>query len=143
MNTSSSAIADALVTMLGSASVLGTNTVSKSGYELLESAASSATVIKWRNFTSRPSNFGGNSYSDTWEFEIKTFIRDYGDPHLALNRVWSATDKVITCLKSDYTIQGTCDDVVRITGNYDPESLLVVGGATWLPFSIYLTAEGL
>ena len=95
-------------------------------------------MVKWRSLDSIPSSFGGNNYTDVWTFEIKCLIRDTGDPYLATNRVWSATDKILSCFQSDYTIQGTCDCISKMTGNHDPEQLLSVNGVTWLPFSIYV-----
>lgn len=134
---SASAIADALVTMLNAASVVGIGTTKKTTYELLETTASAAAIVKWRSFNSNPSSFGSPcDRTNTWNFEIKCFIRDLNDPGSATTKIWTLTDKILNCIASDNTIQGTCDMVNRISGDHDPEALFNINGATWLTFTI-------
>ena len=139
MGSSCSAIADAIVSMLASSSVLGSGAVSKAGYELLESAASAAAMVKFRGFYMQPSNFG-IAFSERWDFEIRCFVRYYGDPQFATNRTWTVTNNVVNCLKSDPTLQNTVDTVNSIEGNTNPEETLTIGGATWLPVTMRLSA---
>jgi len=134
---SASAIADALVTMLNASSAIGIGTTKKTTYELLETTASAAAIVKWRSFNSNPSSFGAPcGRRNTWNFEIKCFIRDTNDPGSATTKVWILTDKILNCIADDNTLLGTCDMVNRVYGEYDPETLFNVNGATWITFSI-------
>jgi len=134
---SASAIADGLVTMLSAASVFGSGNVAKNSYQILETSTGSCAVVQWTRLISNPMTFGDpRSRQRTWNFQIRCFVRDTGDPNAVLNRVWSATDGIIACLESDDTIQNTAQSLNSISGTRDPESAFTVGGATWLPFDI-------
>ena len=107
---------------------------------MLETSTGSCAVVQWIRLVSMPSSFGmPRDRQRTWNFQIRCFVRDTGDPNAVLNRVWSATDGILACLDSDDTIQGTADAINSISGARDPESAFTVGGATWLPFD--MTAE--
>ena len=137
---SGSAIADALVTMLSAASVLGSGNVSKSSYQVLESAATHSAVVQWTGIRTEQNAFGGQ-HRRIWDMDMHVFIRDTNDPVAAINRVWSLTDKIIACLDADPTLLNTCTDTGMLSANRDPEQAYVVGGATWLPFHMNLEVQ--
>jgi hypothetical protein len=134
---SASSIADALVTMLSATSAFGACMVSKNSYQILESAAGSCAVVQWTNLSSRRTTHGGagGNRNRWWDFQIRCFIRDTGQPTAVLNRVWTATDLVLGTLEADETILGTADELGDVNGSRDPETVFTVGGATWLPIT--------
>ena len=135
---SASAIADGLVTMLSAASVFGPGMVSKNSYQILETASGSCAVVQWTGLASHRTSMGGAGANRNrlWDFQIRCFIRDTGQPTAVMNRVWSATDLVLSTLESDESINGTAEELEDVTGTRDPETVFTVGGATWLPFTM-------
>ena len=131
---SASAIADGFVTMIGSASLLGAHAVRKDSYEVLETSASACCVIQLTGATSESTTFS-NTYSpeQSWGFSLDVFVRDTGNSQAAMNKVWAVTDNIMNTIEADSTIQGTADSVRSISYSRDPERLLNVGGAIWLP----------
>jgi len=139
---SASAIADGFLANIGAASVLGPTNVSKNTYQVLESAASAACVVRWQNFTSRPVQFGDFDAEDTWTFQLRLYLRDTGDAVALLNRTWTVPQKIIDSLRSDNTIQGTCIKINSIDAN-QPDDMVEAGGHTWLiiPIGCTLVAD--
>jgi len=135
---SASAIADGLVTMLSAASVFGPGMVSKNSYQILETTSGSCAVVQWSGLTSRRTSMGGAGANRNrwWNFQIRCFIRDTNQPTAVMNRVWSATDLVLSTLESDESINGTAEELEEVIGIRDPETAFTVGGATWLPFTM-------
>ena len=131
---SASAIADGLVTLLGSASVFGVGRVRKNSYEVLETSASSCCVIQWIGLNSDHTTFG-NPYSPerTWDMKLDVYVRDTGNSQATMDRVWTVTDMTINALDSDPTIQGTVDMIRTIRARRDPNQFAEIGGAVWLP----------
>ena len=129
--TSASAIADGFLANIGAASVLGPTNVSKNTYQILESAASAACVVRWQNFTARPEQFGPLDTRDTWQFQLRLYLRDTGDAVALLNRTWTVPQKIIDSLRSDSTVQGTCIQITSIEAT-QPDDLIEAGGHTWL-----------
>lgn len=124
--------------MLSAASVFGSGMVSKNSYQVLESAAGSCAVVQWVGLRSMRTTWGNGPErrNRVWGFQIRCFIRDTGQAPAVINRVWTATDLVVGTLEADDTILGTADELEDINGSRDPETVLTVGGATWLPFTI-------
>ena len=141
MNSSPSAIADALVTMFSAASMFGSGNVAKNSYKILETSTGSCLTVQWTRFTSTPMTFGvPMSGRETWSFSLKCWVRDTGNPFAAVDRVWQATNNIVACLAADDTLLGTVDFVSGINAARDPEMSISVGGATWLPFEFTLDA---
>jgi hypothetical protein len=143
MLTSSSMIADALITMFSAASQFGTGNVSKNSYQVLETSTGSCMMVQWTSYADKPSTmgtFGQTSKQRTWNMNLKCYIRDTGDPVAVLNRVWTATDNILACLNADETLQGTVDEVTQVEGSHDPETAFTVGGATWLTIDFNVAA---
>jgi hypothetical protein len=139
---SASAIADGFVTMLSATSVMGAGMVSKNSYQVLETSTGSCAVVQWTNMRSGPSVFGANYQSRRmWTFLIYAFIRDTGQAEAVRNRLWTATDTILTAVENDPTVQGTAFAVRGVTGNYQPEQFVQAGGATWLPASFSVDVE--
>jgi hypothetical protein len=134
---SASAIADGLVTLLSAASVFGSANVTKDSYQVLESSACACAVVQWSGFSSGRMTHGGagGDRRRVWSFQVRCFIRDTGQPEALLRRTWIATDKFVSAIESDPTIQDTADDLGDITGYHDPERVYSVGGATWAPIT--------
>ena len=128
-----SAIAGGLVTLLGAASAFGSQYVSSSSYQVLESSTGSALVVQWTGLRSEPMTHGDDRRR-LWNFQLRCFIRDTGQAESVLGRVWAATDVIINALESDPTIQGTATEVQGISARRDPETAMTVGGATWHAF---------
>jgi len=141
MNTSSSAIADAIVTMFSAASQFGSGNVAKNSYKILETSTGSCLTVQWVRYNSTPLTFGvPMTGRKRWSFSLKCWIRDTGNPTAAVERVWKATDNVVDCLMADDTLQGTVDFLNNINAFRDPELAITVGGATWLPFEFTFDA---
>ena len=137
---SGSAIADGFKTLLSATSVLGSGNVSINSYQVLESSACACAVIQWTRLASTPVAFGSPRARDRlWDFQIRAFIRDTGDPLTALNRVWTATNTIMTAIEDDDTVQGTCEVLNNIVAIRDPETAMTFGGHTWLPITITAT----
>lgn len=141
MNTSSSAIADALVTMFSAASLFGPGNVAKNSYKILETSTGSCLTVQWVRYNSTPLTFGTPmSGRKTWSFSLKCWVRDTGNPTAAVERVWKATDNIVSCLAADDTLQDTVDLIGSINAFRDPELAITIGGATWLPFEFTFDA---
>jgi len=131
---SASAVADGFVTLLGAASCLGSgntlvDSVSKDSYKVLETSASAACVVGWTNFSSEPSR---GTREQRWNFQLRLFIRDLGNPQQTLQRSFSVPQLVISTLHSDITVQGTAVEIQSIAATNTPGDLLEVGGQYWL-----------
>lgn len=132
MTASTSAIADTLVTMFSAASQFGPGNASKDSYQALETSTGSCMLVKWTRYQGQPMTFGSNQPRQTWNFNLKCYLRDTGDPSVVLGKVWTATDNIINCLADDATLLGVVDDVINVSATHDPETAYTVGGATWL-----------
>ncbi len=132
---SSSAIADALITMLSAASVFGTNMVTKNDYSVLEKAAGSCATITWTNLKSVAVAFG-NDRERSLTMRVDVFVRDTSNPIEVLNNVYTAGDVAVTCLEADDTLQGTVNMVDAIQATRNPDRFVQAGGVTWLPVEI-------
>ena len=131
-----SAIADGLVTLLSAASMFGSTGVSKDSYQVVETSTCSA-VVRFVGLHSEAVGFGRPpDRQRTWQFNIKCYVRDLGDPQSTINRVWLCADKVVSCLESDDTIQGTADRVDNIDVTHNPERAETTGGGTWLTLEV-------
>lgn len=130
---SASAIADGIVTLLSAASAFG-QSVSKNSYQILESSGS-AVIVQWSRINLLPNSLGGSEDARVWDFSLRCFIRESGDLPGNLEKTWLATDKVINCIESDPTLQGTVNDTRSISARHEIESSYNIGGATWTVLS--------
>jgi hypothetical protein len=133
----STQIADALITMLASASVLGVGMVKKNDFSILETSASSCAVISWSGLNSTAISFG-NDRERKLTMKVGIFVREVSNPTETLDNVYLASESVVACLESDDTLQGTVSmvDVIRATRNEN--DFLDVGGVTWLPVEVLI-----
>ena len=132
---SGSAIADALVTMLGAASAFGSTAVGKD-YKVLESSSGSCCVVTWRRFTSVESTYGGATHDRQWTHTIQGFIKDQGDAVSLLGRVITFSDTILNVIEKDGTLQGTVNEVVRVDAARDLNAAVQAGGAFWVPIFV-------
>lgn len=138
--TSASAIKDGFITGLAAASVVGPEQVS-TNYAVMESTAACCCVVSLTGYENGAMTFG-NSREETWTFYLQGYLKDTGNPIALKNNVFAFTDKIISHLKSDDTVQGTAKGLGRVLVSHDPEVAFVVGGVTWLPveFSVEVVA---
>ncbi len=132
---SGSAIADALVTMLGAASAFGSTAVGKD-YSVLERSSGSCCVVTWRRFTSVESTYGGGSHDRQWTHSIQGFIKDLGDPISLLGRVLTFSDTILNVIEHDGTLQGTVNSVNQVNAARDLNAAVQAGGAFWIPIFV-------
>ncbi len=132
---SSSAIADGLVTMLSAASVFGPNMVTKDTYDVLERASGSCAVVSFFSVESEVVAFQ-NDRERSWTMLVSMYLKDTNDVEALGRRVYTAVDTVITCLDADDTIQGTVSRTDSITMNKVPERAVEAGGFIWLPVEL-------
>ena len=129
---SPSSIAQALYTMFSAASAFGAGNVSTCSYAILENAAYAALFISYTNLDDAEMTFG-TGRERIWDFQIKAFVRDTGDPEATLARTYSCAPTIIQTIEAVQTLQGTCVSVPRITLNRNPEIALNINGTSWLP----------
>ena len=132
---SSSAIADALITMLSATSAFGANMVTKNDYSVLEKAAGSCATITWTGLNSLPIAFG-NDRERSITMRVDVFVRDVSNPIDTLNNVYTAGDVAVTCLEADDTLLGTVSMVDAIRATRNPDRFVQAGGVTWLPVEV-------
>ncbi len=132
---SGSAIADALVTMLGAASAFGSTAVGKD-YSVLERSSGSCCVVTWRRFSSVTTTYGKGSHDRQWTHSIQGFVKDLGDPISLLGRVLTFSDTVLNVLEHDDTLQGTVKKVDRVDAARDLNAAVQAGGAFWIPIFV-------
>jgi len=137
---SASAITNALYNMFSATSAFGPGNVSCCSYAILENAACAALFISWSGLNNDVETFQ-TGRKRNWDFQMRAFIRDTGDPEQVLGRVISYADIITTTFEADQTLQGSCTLVPRVTMSRNPELALSVNGATWLPFDVLLTAQ--
>lgn len=135
---SASAVADGFVTLLGAASCLGSgnvpvDSVSKSSYAVLETAASAACVVAWTSYGSQPQR---GTRHQMWNFQLRLFVRDLGNPIQTLERSFSVPQLVIDTIESDLTVQGTAVEIQNIAMTNTPGDVWETGGQFWLHFPI-------
>jgi hypothetical protein len=135
---SASAVADGFVTMLSATSCLGAGgtlveSVAKDSYKVLETAASAACVVSWTGFASTPSR---GTREQVWNFQLRLFIRDLGNPIQTLQRSYSVPQLVLNTLHSDLTVQGAAVEIQNITGTNTPGDVWETGGQIWLHIPI-------
>lgn len=135
---SASAVADGFVTLLSATSCLGSgnvpvDSVSKSSYRVLETAASAACVVAWNTYESRPQR---GARHQMWSFQLRLFVRDLGNPEQTLERSFSVPQLVIDTIESDLTVQGTAVEIQYIAATNTPGDVWDVGGQMWLHFPI-------
>lgn len=134
---SASAIADGLVTVLASASVLGSGAVSRNSYQVLESASDSAAVVSWLSLRSRPQAFGDpRARQREWTFQVELFTKDLGDPAAAMDRQLAAMDKVVQAIESDDTLQDTAEASGEVRISREVGTVRNYAGAAWLYASL-------
>lgn len=139
---SGSAIADALVTMLGATSAFGPECVSKEDYSVLERASGSALMVMPAGFENGVRTFGvTSSKAVTWRFNVEAYAKDTGDPRAVLNQVYKLADVVKAVIDADMTAQGTAKKVILSNGERPRDTYVETGGATWLPYYMTITAE--
>lgn len=139
---SGSAIADALVTMLGAASAFGSEAVSKDDYACLERASGSAVMVQPEGFSNIVLTFGAPTKKHvTWQIGLEVYVKDTGDPAKVLNRLWSVQDVIKGVIDSDDTALGTAKKVVLDRGTRPRDTYTEAGGATWLPYYMTILAE--
>jgi hypothetical protein len=137
--TSASAIKDGFMTGLSAASVFGSGQVD-TNYGVLESTSACCCVVSLAGYENEAMTFGNNR-DETWTFFLQVYLKDTGDPLTLKNNVFAATDKVISYLKEDDTIQGTAKGLGRTLASHDPEVAFVVGGFSWLPVEFMVEVQ--
>lgn len=137
MSTSSSAIADALITMLSAASVLGAGNVSKNSYRPLELSACAAAVISFNSLSGTVQAFTGTR-GRTWRMNINLYVRDMGVAEESIDHIYSFTDKTLLCLEADDTIQDTVSETVEIRATRNELEWVEAGGHNWAPINFQI-----
>lgn len=132
---SASPIADALVTILSAASVLGSQAVSKDDYQVLMSA-SVAAVVDWSNLIGQAMTWGSDLRYE-WNFRISVFIRDTGDPASVKRSVWTTGDKLVTAFRDNQTLLDTVQQITSISMERTPGMTFTLpNGDTWMPIDV-------
>lgn len=132
---SASAIADGIITQLSATSALGSGAVDTNYHVLERISACAAAVVSWNRFEEHDITFGGSGET-MWTFSAEGFVKDTGDPDTATTGVQACADTIISAVRTDKTLQGTCEEVTAIRGSHTPGEYLVTGGATWLPIRV-------
>lgn len=131
-------MADALVTVLGAASMFGSN-VSKNDFGVLDGTSSCACVVMPIGFKTEWQTFGG-SKDRTFEFRLEVYLIDTGDPQSLLDRMWFSQDSVIDCLEDFPTLLDTAQDALCKDGVHVRNAIVESGGAAYIPFDFTVQA---
>lgn len=139
---SASAIADALVTTLSSASRFGPKSAALD-YGVLETTNASAVVISWVGLKAQQDQFGDKPDSGRlWTMLLDTFSKDTGNSKAVLSRTLACVDDVLGALSDDPTLQGTVNRITEIRGDRDIDrGYETAGGGTWLRMAIEVDVE--
>jgi hypothetical protein len=139
MTHSPSAIADELMAIAGS--ILGDNAVSKSSYQVMETAAYAACIITYTHARGGTEVFGNDAANKLlWNFSLRLYLRDTGDPEALLNRTFTVPVQLLTAIAADATIHGTAFDITEFNlANSPGEVYTNNSGATWLLLPISLS----
>jgi hypothetical protein len=129
---STSAICDAIVTMLSATSVLGASGVWINDWGVLETASGSCAVVGFQGYESIPSAFGGVVDSSEIYF-IHSYVKDTSNRSSDLSRIQSLITAIARCVEADNSLLGTVDLVSKFTATRNPTDVLEVGGFLWLP----------
>lgn len=130
-------IVDGVITNISAASVLGACAVGKD-YSVMESAASAAAVVSYTGIRSYPATFGLRERIATVRVEL--FIKDVTSPSAMMDYVSNISDRVVSSLESDETLQGTVEEVREVRATRTPGDVFSNGTVIYLPVNIEVDA---
>lgn len=141
---SSSALVDAVETVLTAASEFAANEVSINDYNVLTTAPGGcALIVRFRGFDTEPLTYGlPRGKSVVTLIDIEGYVRDTGDTISMLNNIIGLSDNIFNVLHQDETLSGSAKKTLPVRGRV-PAGVAVedLGGFQWLPVLVSLQAE--
>lgn len=139
---SASAMIDGLIAVLSGSAIFGANMVGNYDFSVLERASACCAVVGFAGIDAHPTTFANPSeFENEWTLDFLAFIKDTGNPALVGPRINSMVDSVLTSIKANDTLQGTCDLITGLKGSHTLGEGLEVGGAIWFPVAFRVTAK--
>lgn len=135
MITSSSGLADALITTLQtqSASVFNTSNVTKNDFGLLDTTNSGCVfMVLPGGFEREPLGFGTPSLQRVQQLSITAYVRDTGNSTTTLNKIWQLEKDLGNALDANCTLSGSATFAYLKHGDpWTEDNFLETGGQIW------------
>ena len=140
------AIRNGLFHLLTASGPYETRSVSACSFDPLEATNAGCAIIFQPVGQSQiePLAMGGRNtraYQRTWNIQGILYIRDVGNPHHLLGRIWQGYDDLYNTISKDDTLNGSCQEA-HLTGitNRGMGTFIDIGGQVWKPIEFTVQA---
>lgn len=132
-------IRDALVSIIGAASAVGTANCGYVSYSLLDTTTTGvACLVRPETVDNDPEGFGRYDTS-TITCRCEVFVKHQGEDATYMGKQWSIVDDVLTVLYAADTLSGTCSDAICNRVEIRPVEY-VIDGNRWQQIDFFVKA---